>query len=575
MEFGDMLISTGVDALIKLVREKGKVDLALASRLLNIPVSTIEEWAHALESEGIIAIEYQLTKVYLKWVSPTEEKIEEERAHLEGEKAQLLQLIKEKDKKTEVQLKEVAELKDEFVANYAKIMEKIEELGSRSAAVQKTREGREEDYYKAVDALEELRGKISELRDSVKFVREQLEKTRAQLTGSDIERQMRGVLESRASIAGLKAELEEMEREATKALNSISSSTIGSADVSGLRGALDSVKVEYETLKKEMEGTLATLKGAESASEVLADAKSKMDSLRSSTESAAAELGSLTGTIPEIETRISEISARLKENEEKVQRFAETLKKAEETMKALRPDEKSGLAIEELIQMGKVLGEKMEKFQTSASETLPLFENVDRLISSLSGLRKRIGEERKKLAEESGAIFASLDEEVETYSTFQKIKERAGLAIGDYLNQLEKIEADYEKAAKEAERVEKELDSSLTKFRESGEYKAAEQLSTAMDMLTDKKRALEEIRNGIDALDSSATRVAKQVKLLAKEAELLELRSGTSVSEAREKTKRAGEEIRESLALTESEQKDFDLKREELRKLIKKLWEEE
>ncbi|MBI4399365.1 hypothetical protein HY570_01325 [Candidatus Micrarchaeota archaeon] len=68
MAIDDALISTGVDSLIKLVHSVKKVELSDAALKLGIPAETIEEWAHILEDEGILKIEYKLTKVYLAWV---------------------------------------------------------------------------------------------------------------------------------------------------------------------------------------------------------------------------------------------------------------------------------------------------------------------------------------------------------------------------------------------------------------------------------------------------------------------------------------------------------------------------
>ncbi|VVB98376.1 Chromosome partition protein Smc [uncultured archaeon] len=572
MEFGEMLISTGVDALIKLVREKGRVEITLASRLLNIPISTIEEWAHALEDEGIISVEYQLTKVYLKWSSPTEEKVEEERAALREEKAQLLHEIKGVETRSLEQLRQVEQLKGEFNTGYSKIIGKIDDLEKRNEGVKQARAGGEEDYYKAVDEIAALRSKISELNDSIKFMREQLEKTRASLSGSNLDEKMTAISASGESIASLKSQLGSMEKEVSKALDSLSSENV---DVSSLQAPMKAIYVEYSSLQKEMEEELGMLKNAAEASELLATAKETLESINASNKALAQEMAGMKGSVSEMEQKMSEISAKFRENTEKAADFQDAFKNAKETFAHLKLDAETQHRIADLLGRGKAIEGKMEKFQASVQETLPLFENVDKLISSLSELKKKIGEERKKLAEESGAIFASLDEEVATYSTFQKIKEKASHTMSDYLGQLEKIEVDYEKIGKDSERVEKKLDAALTKFRESGESKGADELAATMDKLAQKKQILEELKSGLDALDAAASKTAKHVNLMAKEAELLELRASSSVPEERERAKKESNEIRESISLTESEQKDFDVKREELRKLIKKLWEEE
>lgn len=567
-----MLISTGVDALIKLVKEKKKIEITLASRLLNIPISTIEEWAHALESEGILSIEYQLTKVYLKWITPTEEKINEERVALQTEKTQLMEQIKELEVKSKNQIDSVAKLKDEFNANYSKLLMKLEELAKNSGAVQETKAARESDYYKAVDQLEEVRGQISQVRDSIQFMREQLEKTKTELMSSELEKKVAGIVNSRERVAALKSELESMESEVAKIIQSISSKNI---DSSGFKQGLESLRSEFSSLTKQIEEQRELLKEVRSFSQLMENAKKEIEDMRASSRAVVSELKDFKGTVSEISNKAAQASKVIAENEERAARLEESLKNAEETFSHLNLDKNQEEAMMRLSEDVKKLSERMDKFQSENQTILPLFENVDKVISGLSELKKKVGEERKRLAEESGAIFASLDEEIATYGTFQKIKERAISTINDYLNQLEKIEVNYENAANLAEKVEKKLDEALAKFKESSEYKDAEELSTLMDKLAEKKQLLEEIRSGLENLDESAKRTAKQINILSKEVQLLEIRAGSTAPEMREQVKRAEDEIKESISLTESEQQEFDSKREELRKLIKKLWEEE
>jgi len=71
MALDDFLLSTGVDNLIRLVKERGRVDTASASKELGIPQKAVEEWAHVLEEEGIVSIEYKLTRVFLVWKAPS------------------------------------------------------------------------------------------------------------------------------------------------------------------------------------------------------------------------------------------------------------------------------------------------------------------------------------------------------------------------------------------------------------------------------------------------------------------------------------------------------------------------
>ena len=94
----------------------------------------------------------------------------------------------------------------------------------------------------------------------------------------------------------------------------------------------------------------------------------------------------------------------------------------------------------------------------------------------------------------------------------------------------------------------------------------------------EKQQLLDDMAESIDALIAEADNVSKHLSLLAKEAELVSLReSGVAPPSSLASTGGkvpTQEELVTNLSLTNNEQKDFERKREELRNLIKKLWEE-
>ncbi len=61
----DSFIETGVDRLVKLVKEKEKMSVPDAAKQLGVSVSTIEEWVDFLEEEGIISLEYKFATPYI------------------------------------------------------------------------------------------------------------------------------------------------------------------------------------------------------------------------------------------------------------------------------------------------------------------------------------------------------------------------------------------------------------------------------------------------------------------------------------------------------------------------------
>ncbi|MBW2965603.1 hypothetical protein KY342_00700 [Candidatus Woesearchaeota archaeon] len=79
-------IQTEVDRLVTLVHEEGRISIKKAARRLNMPVSTITEWASFLEEEGIINIEYKFTTPFLVKRKLSQEQIEEIKKDVKEEK---------------------------------------------------------------------------------------------------------------------------------------------------------------------------------------------------------------------------------------------------------------------------------------------------------------------------------------------------------------------------------------------------------------------------------------------------------------------------------------------------------
>ncbi|MBI5229440.1 hypothetical protein HY991_04975, partial [Candidatus Micrarchaeota archaeon] len=93
MEFDELLVTTKVDALVRLVKEKGSIEMSIAAKLLDVEPEAVEEWAHILEEEGLVKIDYHLTKAHLSWVTPTVEQVAKERESFYKEKGSLAQEI--------------------------------------------------------------------------------------------------------------------------------------------------------------------------------------------------------------------------------------------------------------------------------------------------------------------------------------------------------------------------------------------------------------------------------------------------------------------------------------------------
>ena len=70
------VIETGVDKLVNLVKERGRIALVDVAKELGVSTTVIQEWVDFLEEEGIISVEYKLTKPYLVERKLTKKEVE-------------------------------------------------------------------------------------------------------------------------------------------------------------------------------------------------------------------------------------------------------------------------------------------------------------------------------------------------------------------------------------------------------------------------------------------------------------------------------------------------------------------
>lgn len=76
MPMVDEMITTGVDALLDLLRTTEKISLVDAASQLRVPLDTLQSWVDFLVEERIVGIEYKFTKpfIYLNRDQPKEQK---------------------------------------------------------------------------------------------------------------------------------------------------------------------------------------------------------------------------------------------------------------------------------------------------------------------------------------------------------------------------------------------------------------------------------------------------------------------------------------------------------------------
>jgi hypothetical protein len=58
-------VETDVDLLVSLVKEKGKISIEEAAKMLKVPLNTIQSWVDFLLEEEVLGIEYKFVTPYL------------------------------------------------------------------------------------------------------------------------------------------------------------------------------------------------------------------------------------------------------------------------------------------------------------------------------------------------------------------------------------------------------------------------------------------------------------------------------------------------------------------------------
>ncbi|MEM4137134.1 MAG: hypothetical protein QXF48_00480 [Candidatus Anstonellaceae archaeon] len=115
MGLDDYLVHTGVDNLIKLIKEKKKIEIQDAAAILKVPISIVRIWAKTLEDEKIIKIDYSLTKEYLIWRGLEEKEYQQKKEEIDEKRMQIIKKLSGMKKMVDENVEDLEKVKDEFL----------------------------------------------------------------------------------------------------------------------------------------------------------------------------------------------------------------------------------------------------------------------------------------------------------------------------------------------------------------------------------------------------------------------------------------------------------------------------
>jgi chromosome segregation ATPase len=108
-------IETGVDKLVGLIEKKKKISVDEAAAELGVSAVIIQEWADFLEEEGVISIEYSLSKVFLVEKKLSKKEIETKGKEYGDKKDAFIRKVETAMQTLELETKGFERLKDEFL----------------------------------------------------------------------------------------------------------------------------------------------------------------------------------------------------------------------------------------------------------------------------------------------------------------------------------------------------------------------------------------------------------------------------------------------------------------------------
>jgi len=568
VEFDELLITTGVDALVRLVKQNERIEIEEASRELKIPVDTLEDWARVLEEQGIITVQYKLTKVYLVWVTPTEAEVAKERESFYREKAELAKEIEKAKEKIKPEIETVAKLHDNFLDFYKKVHDKLDEMeksispGVAAKAV--SEEGFDESLRKVDDtlaAIQVVKGNLEELRKEVKQMEKSAEKTKSEVSYEKIQK-IEGEISSLLSeMAGLK---EKMAKETEALTRGVQIPT-----TTELKKKFDQLAKDFMEIKRRNAELREDMRNLKESTEIVDMVGKELKGYDKNTTKMKKDLAKLSKQADEMHKKAEEANKNLKKNLDTIERFSESLDIAKSIVTKF-PSQK------QLSDELKALSEKekdIEKKTETVKKLLDMMGGKQLSAKQAVDVTKKVEENLAHLKYESEKLNGALEAEKSMYATFQGIKERIVPSIHKYNTEIQRLESELEKIKKTSLEQQERLKEDTKKFAEGMKKGEVQNMVKFAQDIKEKKHSLEEIKDSLASLADMADNLNKRLVLLSREAKLLELRAaeGATAAELGEREK----VVKDQLKLTEREELEFKKKREELKKLIQQLWEEQ
>ncbi|MBI2124749.1 hypothetical protein HY637_03790 [Candidatus Woesearchaeota archaeon] len=163
MELEGSVIETGVDKLVNLVKVRGKIALADAAKELGVSTTVIQEWVDFLEDEGIISVEYRLTKPFLVERKLTRKEVEAKSKEFESKKDVFVRKAEVSLSFLDKQAGELKKIKGEFDKIKSELGMELDTVRNELQELEKYQHMKQELQKQIEEQKNDAKSKIEEL----------------------------------------------------------------------------------------------------------------------------------------------------------------------------------------------------------------------------------------------------------------------------------------------------------------------------------------------------------------------------------------------------------------------------
>jgi len=562
MEFDDVLITTGVDALVRLVKNREKIELEDAASQLGMAPETLEEWARVLEEEGIMRIEYKLTKVFLVWIAPTTEEIEMEKESFLEERSSIQNDISKFREKITKDTKDVRNLQTLFLDFYARVYPRIEILEGQVAALPTANMVSDSIFTKSEEKLGDVEGELETVRKSLEEIKDQMSSIIISDESAGSEQLFDEINDLRSELGDLEKEMQSIHRNVSKE----TSEDVKLPSKSEFRKKFESLKKEFVSLRAKNNSMHEDMIGLHESSDMLKNLTTSITGQEDSIGKLRNDIKALSKEADELVAKANKVASNVNKSTKSMERYENSINVAKGILTRFPSQKNLKSQFVELEKREKSIEEKMN----AMDELLKALGGRQINAKQFSTLDKKIAERMRKMRMEIDALDQALSNEKNTFLSFQKIKERIVPSLQGYDKKLTQMEQEIEGIRLKAANEKKTLREDAKKLKSTLKDEGISDVMKIAEEIREKRQSLDQIKNIVDDLAETADKLNKRMTLLSHQAKLLEIRSSGKGIESESPTEK---QVTNEFELTEDEEREFRKKREELRRLIKKLWE--